>query len=474
MRILQLEPSAGGSCDIQHELKECGVQAEFTRTASPEEFVQSLESGVFDAVVVNDALLRRTSLSQAQCTPDRLARQHAAMSRLIGVVQELSLARDMQQIIDVVRRAARRLTRADGAAFVMREGEHAHYIAESASAPPWSGRRAPLNECISGWAIEEGRPIMIADLAKEAHAAVERFRAMPIRSVAAIPIRSADPLGAICVYWKELHKCTAHELMLLEALANTTAVAIDNVRVCANLERLVEERTRDLQAANQELEAFTSAASHDLRAPLRAMSAAVELLDAGSQENAPLRKEQLRELVHSMNRLIDDLLRLSRISRTELKLERCDLGALAEAIMQRLALAQPHRRVQWSRRGSMTVIADPGLMSIALDNLLSNAWKYSAQRAPAQISFTSRTDEQGRRVFTVADNGAGFDPREAHRLFKPFQRLHSDREFAGAGLGLATVQRVIERHGGAIQSHAAPDQGARFSFTLTAPPRAEE
>jgi signal transduction histidine kinase len=254
--------------------------------------------------------------------------------------------------------------------------------------------------------------------------------------------------------------------MVLEAFANTTAVAIENVRVYANMERLVEERTRDLQAVNEELEAFTSAASHDLRSPLRAMSAAVELLDAAPREQASLQKEQLRNHVLVMNRLIDDLLRLSRVTHAEMSLERCDLAALAVESLQRLQLTNPPRRMHWRVSGPMMANADPGLMRIALDNLLANAWKYSSNRDPAEIALTSHIDAHGRCVFAVSDNGAGFDPRETHRLFRPFQRLHSESEFAGAGLGLLTVQRIIARHGGSIWADARLGGGARFSFTL--------
>ena len=131
--------------------------------------------------------------------------------------------------------------------------EYAQYVAESAAEPLWTGRRFPLRHCVSGWAITQRRPIAIADVYDEAHAPIEHYRSTFVRSLATVPIRSSDPLGAIGVYWAERHECTADELMLLEALANTTAVAIENVSVYASLERLVEERTRELQAANEEL-----------------------------------------------------------------------------------------------------------------------------------------------------------------------------------------------------------------------------
>ena len=466
MRILHLQHSDGDSVGLRRELQQQGLHAELTPAASADELVESLGAGAFDAVVINDALLHRTSVSQVQRVQDRVGRQHAAVSRLISVVQELSLARDLQQIVEIVRRAARQLTGADGADFVIRDDDRAHYIAESAITPLWKGRRVPLIDSVSGWAITGRRPIVIADIRRESRAPVERYRSTFVRSLVAVPIRSADPLGAIGVYWSQPHQCTPDELMLLEALANTTAVSMENVRVYADLERLVEERTRELKAANEELEAFNLAVSHDLRAPLRAMSAAVESLD--DIERTPLltQKRLLRDHVLTMNRLVNDLLRLSRVGRTELHIEPCDLAALAQEVVQRLRLSHPDRRVTWRISRPMSVQADAGLMSIALDNLLSNAWKYTAQRDEAEVSFTWTPDARRQNVFCVSDNGAGFDPQYAHRLFKPFERLHSEIEFAGTGLGLATVQRIIARHDGALWAESAPNAGARFYFTL--------
>jgi hypothetical protein len=144
------------------------------------------------------------------------------------------------------------------------------------------------------------------------------------------------------------------------------------------------------------------------------------------------------------------------------------LADLARTILHELQLTDPDRRVKMHIAGPMVVNADEGLMRVALENLLANAWKYSSKRDNAEISFTCRPDDAGGWVFCVRDNGAGFDPGNAHRLFKPFQRLHSDAEFAGVGLGLATVRRVIAKHDGLTWADSKPGAGARFFFTLGA------
>lgn len=284
------------------------------------------------------------------------------------------------------------------------------------------------------------------------------------------PIRTAAPMGAIGVYWSSPHACTADELMLLEALANTAAVAMENVQVYAELESRVRNRTKALEAANEELEAFTYAVSHDLRAPVRALSGEIGILaeEFGSLE--PRLERRLRSAkghVTRMYELIDDLLRLSGITRRELTIERFDLGAMAAQIVERLRNGHSQRAVDVRIERGVWVEADRGLMSVLMDNLLSNAWKYTSQRSDAWIEFRAVDRDGSRRVFQVSDNGAGFNPRYARRLFQPFQRLHSAREFTGTGVGLATVQRIVRRHDGEVWGESAgPNRGATFSFTL--------
>ncbi|MGH8237934.1 MAG: sensor histidine kinase, partial [Steroidobacteraceae bacterium] len=244
------------------------------------------------------------------------------------------------------------------------------------------------------------------------------------------------------------------------------AAALENISTYQNLERQVRERTRELQALNQELEAFSAAVSHDLRAPLRAMNAQLDTL---AKRCAPLAAEpvaRLRECTDRMGHLIHDLLRLSKISRAELRVERVDLGSMAVRILQRLRAGEPGRNLEM-RIEAGQVEADGGLMNVVLENLLSNAWKYTAKREVSRIELVCEADAGGRLVYCIRDNGAGFDERYADQLFKPFARLHDARDYPGIGVGLATVQRIIHRHGGEIWARSAGrDHGARFMFTL--------
>jgi PAS domain S-box-containing protein len=228
----------------------------------------------------------------------------------------------------------------------------------------------------------------------------------------------------------------------------------------------LEEANAASNAAVRELEAFSYSVAHDLRAPLRAIDGfAQALLEDNAEQLDADGKDHLarvRAAAQRMGHLIDDLLALSRLSRTELRRERVDLARLARDAEARLRQANPDRRVEVDIAGPLPASADAQMMSVVFDNLLGNAWKFTRPRAIAHVHV-------GRAAggpFFVKDDGVGFDMQFASTLFTPFKRLHGAREFEGTGIGLATVARVVQRHGGRIWAEAAPDAGAAFYFTL--------
>lgn len=519
MKILHLEDNPSDALLVERGIQRQGVGATFIQARNPGEFSAALQAGGFDVVLVdnnlpgynaqdaivlaktrhpdvpvivcsgaaqeaevaaafaagaNDYVLKdhlwqltaalRRSTQPAAATA--VAPPQSAMMLLVDVVQKLSLARGLDAIVDIVRTAARRLTGCDGATFVLRDGPYCYYVDEDAISPLWKGQRFPLETCISGWAMLNRKSAIIPDIYKDSRIPHAAYRPTFVHSLAMVPIRSYAPIGAIGNYWARHHECTPQELMLLEALANTTAVALENVEVYQNLERQVRERTRELQAVNQELEAFSSAVSHDLRAPLRIMNAELDLAREHSGVLPADSIARLRESSVRMGTLIDDLLRLSHITRTELLLEQTDLSSIASRIMTRLRNAEPHREAEVRIEPGLEARADAGLISVVLENLLANAWKYSSRRELSRIELDSYRDDIGRLVYRVRDNGAGFNQNHANRLFKPFTRLHDARQFPGVGVGLATVQRIIQRHGGEIWATSDGQTGAQFMFTL--------
>jgi signal transduction histidine kinase len=241
------------------------------------------------------------------------------------------------------------------------------------------------------------------------------------------------------------------------------------LRLNAELERRVEERTAELKAANEELESFAYTVAHDLRAPLRAMGGFSQALiqDHGERIDGEARvylNQIIRGSEH-LGELIDGLLTLSRSIRGELRRDRVNLSALAEDILTELARGEPARTVSWQVESGLSARADARMIEVALRNLLGNAWKYTAGTAAATIRVYA-TDGGTQRVFCIADNGIGFNMAHSEKLFQPFQRLHRQDEFPGIGIGLATVQRIVNRHGGRIHATSAPGQGAVFCFSL--------
>jgi light-regulated signal transduction histidine kinase (bacteriophytochrome) len=223
------------------------------------------------------------------------------------------------------------------------------------------------------------------------------------------------------------------------------------------------------EVANRELEAFSYSVSHDLRAPLRAIDgfsqALLEdyhaLLDAKGRDFL----ERVRAATQRMSQLIMDLLKLSRLTRSELNLTAADLSALAGAVAADLRRSQPERNVTFRIAEGLTARCDPHLLRVALENLLGNAWKFTGNKDEATIEFGA-AEVDGQTAYFVRDDGAGFDMAYAGKLFGTFQRLHSDREFPGTGIGLSLVQRIVRRHGGRVWAEGVPNRGAAFYFTL--------
>ncbi|HEV2110031.1 MAG TPA: ATP-binding protein, partial [Gammaproteobacteria bacterium] len=245
------------------------------------------------------------------------------------------------------------------------------------------------------------------------------------------------------------------------------------LRLNRELEARVQERTNKLQEINSELEAFSYSVSHDLRAPLRAIDGFSQALltDFGDKADEKMQHYlgRIKSGTARMGQLIEDLLNLSRISRLELVRREVDLSALANHVVQDLQQRDPERKVTVYVWDNITVQADQRLLRVALENLLGNAWKFTAKTEQARIEC-GMLQEGERRVIFVRDNGAGFDMAYADKLFGAFQRLHAAHEFAGTGIGLATVQRIVSRHGGRIWCQAAPGKGATFFFTLQPEP----
>ena len=236
------------------------------------------------------------------------------------------------------------------------------------------------------------------------------------------------------------------------------------------LEQRVKERTAELEVANKYLESFSYSVSHDLRAPLRSIVGFSEILDqdfgeALGEEGRQHLGRVCASALH-MGELIEALLALSRVVRADVRRQQVDLSALAEEVRRDICESEPERPVEFAIHEGLRAVGDPALLRAVFTNLVGNAWKFTSKCARPRIEVGEREDESGQATFFVKDNGAGFDMQYAQRLFGAFQRLHSLDDFPGTGIGLATVQRIITKHGGRIWAESLPNQGATFFFTL--------
>jgi len=397
------------------------------------------------------------------------------MKHLVSVTQRLSLARNLETVMAIVRRAVRDLTGADGATFVLRDGEHCYYADEDAIAPLWKGQRFGLGACVSGWTMLHRQPAVIENVYTDPRVPHDAYRPTFVKSLVMTPIRTVAPIGAIGAYWANSHVATEEEIELLQALADSASIAIEAVEAFSTLEQRAAGYVRnaaDLEVANRELETFSFAVAHDLRSPLIAIDGFCNVL---LEHCAHTFDEESREYlgrisasVTRMHRLIEDLLSLSRVSLATLHRTPVDLSSLARETMWSLRERATERRVEFLIADNLVVEGDPDLLRLVVENLLANAWKFTSQRQEAHIEFSSSLLPNGDRAFFVRDNGAGFDSRYAGKLYKPFNRLHTQAEFPGMGIGLALVQRAVHRHGGKIWAESQVDRGASFYFTLPA------
>jgi signal transduction histidine kinase len=390
----------------------------------------------------------------------------AQTQQLLSAVQELSAARTDQAVRDVTRHAARRLLDADGATFVLREGDRCYYVDEDAIAPLWKGQRFPMSACISGWAMRNRRSVVIPDIYADARIPHDAYRPTFVRSLIMVPIRARDPIGAIGVYWAGNHTASPDEVALVQALADTTCVAIENVRLINDLETRVRARTA-------QLEKLLSIVSHELRNPLLAVLGALELLgDEPLPHNAESSIRMVQRNADRMLHIANDLIDLDRQRSGALAMrpEPATTGGIARRVAD---TAEPVARAAGVHLtidvADQPLTVDPHRIGQALINLVTNAIKFSP---PGGTVALTSNDDHTTTTFTVTDHGRGIPPDQLDRIFEWQAQVNPDTDSRiahGAGLGLAISQAIVHAHHGTITVHSTPGEGTRFSIRLPVP-----
>lgn len=352
------------------------------------------------------------------------------------------------------------------------------------------GARSTVGSGVTGGVAATGQPAFFPAIDPAAlravvdpgvHGYLDRF---PVCGAIAVPLRAHGGAVGVLSVWRdrEARPYTDDDVAFLQRLADHAALAIVNARLYGRLARAHAElatRTEQLQVALAELESFSYAVSHDLQVPLRSVRTFIEVfLDdhgAGLPEAGRELLGRVTDAADRMKELIVALLDLARVSSTEIWCERQDVSAIAAEVVAELRAAFPERAVRVDIQSGICAECDGRLLRIALQNLLSNAWKFTAGTPDASVWITGGDDPE-RLVLEVRDNGVGFDMAHARRLFTPFERLHDRDAFPGLGIGLATVARIARRHGGHITATSAPGQGATFRLELVRrmPPATEE
>jgi K+-sensing histidine kinase KdpD/CHASE1-domain containing sensor protein len=341
---------------------------------------------------------------------------------------------------------------------------------------------APLNpgeKTMTSSVLKARRPLVAVDVSDSPHISPEVGARFPTVSLMGLPlIANEEQLGAVLISFHVRHEFTQEEIDLAARAASHAALALANADLleqvqayAQNLEIRVQQRTQELELAVKELEAFSYSVSHDLRAPLRSIDgfsqALLEDYDELLDDTGKNYLGRVRSSSQHMGQMIDDMLRLSRVTRTDLNLQSVALTQVAHQILEDLYTSEPERPIKIELQDHMHAYGDPRLLKIALTNLIGNAWKFTSQSEDAKIRFSSQVTGN-EVIYIIKDNGVGFDMAYADKLFGPFERLHARTEFPGTGIGLATVQRIIQRHNGRIWAEASPGEGAAFCFTIAA------
>ncbi|HEX2574126.1 MAG TPA: ATP-binding protein [Polyangia bacterium] len=424
------------------------------------------------------------------------------LQHLVTVVQELSLARSLEAVMTIVRRAARELTGADGATFVLRDGTYCHYVDEDAIGPLWKGRRFPMETCVSGWSMLQRQAVVIEDIYADPRVPVDAYRPTFVKSLVTVPIRTLSPVGAIGNYWARRRRARPEEVKLLSALADSTSIAMENVQLYATLERRVEERTAELAASRTELaakneqlirvqrhkEEMASLLIHDLKSPANGimMSCQARLRRPNLSEPDRQYWKAVQVGAEAIHQMALNLLDISRGEEGAFvpRLAEADLGTILEdvvCLMEPLAESREQRLAIAIETPVSSVRVDAESLRRVLQNLVDNALRYNPSGGTVWLAVKDGPAGTGTIDLLVIDEGPGIPEEMRQRIFDKYTRLEGgpaqdlQDTSVGHGLGLAFCKLAVQGHRGRIWVEPNQPRGSVFVTRLprdpdTAPP----
>ena len=388
-----------------------------------------------------------------------------AMEMLVDVVRDLSLQRDLAGVMGIVRRAARALTGADGATFVLREDDKCFYAEENAIGPLWKGQRFPISTCVSGWAMIHREVVSIEDIYQDSRVPIDAYRPTFVKSLVMVPVGAQNPIGAIGNYWATKHLASNDELQILQALADVASVALAN----ADLYIQLQNKLAALEKSNEELERFAWVASHDLKSPLRAIENLSQWAEEDAEGTLPEKSREhlssLRQRVARMDKHLDDILEFARIEH-QLDASKSEF-ALGSQLLRDIEALIDMREFNLTANDAFRHAVLPRLpLARVFSNLVDNAVKHH-DGGGGTITFSLR-EEGPNDIFTISDDGPGIPEAYHQKIFDMFQTLKPRDKVEGSGMGLAVVRKLLTAYRGTIRVEtgtAGNGRGASFIIT---------
>lgn len=387
------------------------------------------------------------------------------MEVLVRSVVDLSFAQTWVQLTSVVKTAARNLAHADGTTFVLNEGTMCYYVDEDAVSPLWKGKRFPKESCISGWAMSNKKQAVIPNIFVDERIPLSAYEQTFVKSLVMTPVRQDDPVAAIGTYWAHHHDVSEEQARCLQALADITAVAVQNIEQMQNLEHLVEQRTLELAASRDELKQLAYVVSHELQEPLRSMSSDLRLLSVRYKDRFGV---EVTKLVSSAvsnglraERMIDGLWMYARVDRHNLIVSETSTEDAMNKALYRLSDPIEASGASITHTNLPIVTANGIQLEYLFQELIENSIKFCREKPSIHVTAQRKNEHW---FFSVEDNGRGFDMIDGSVIFAMFYRL--DKSVPGSGMGLAVCKRIVETHGGSLWAQSRKGEGSTFYFTL--------